>query len=78
MNAERFDAATMEVLNAPYGSTVRYQCREESGTGTLSLVWYGVCEVADVVRHDGSKLHVYPELGETLQLLDSSRSVVAS
>lgn len=63
---------TRLALVAPYGSKVRYETRKESGTGTLALVWYGVSEVANVRRDDGSTIYVYPELGETLTLVGGS------
>lgn len=65
-----FDTATTAVLNAAYGSRVRYQQRDagETGEATLELVWYGVCEVINLKRFDGTKLHLYPELGDTAQL----------
>lgn len=67
-----FDVETSAVLNASYGSRVRYSMKreQESGVGTLELVWYGVCEVMNVKRFDGSVIHLYPELGDTAQLVD--------
>lgn len=65
------DDDTKAVLTAPYGSEVEYRTKRENGIGKLNLVWYGVAEVIDIRRYDGSILHLYPSLGETAKLITS-------
>jgi hypothetical protein len=62
------DDETIRVLKAPYGSWVEYTTATEHGVGKLKLVWYGVEEVIDVERADGTTAHIYPGLGETARL----------
>lgn len=63
------DDDTKFVLIAEYGSIVDYKTRTESGRGILQLVWYGVEEVIDIKRQDGTILHLYPGLGETAKIV---------
>lgn len=41
----------------------------DSGEGRISLIWFGVEEAVDIVRDDGTKVTVYPGLGDTIEIL---------
>lgn len=58
---------------ADYGERVRFTAKGAGyfplrvGEGTFVLCWLGVAETWDVLLDDGAKVHLYPELGDTME-----------
>lgn len=57
-------------LLAEYGDRVYFTSKALMGEGTFVLAWCGIEEVWDVKLDNGSTIHIYPGLGETMVSLD--------
>ena len=65
------------VSNAEYGDKVRYTVRDwrkdrdiEVGEGVFELHWLGIEECWNVRRFDGTKVHLFPYKGDTMEKID--------
>lgn len=63
----------VNALGIEVGDQVRYRRptapMETSGVGIVRRVWFGVAEVVDVQLNDGRTTHLYPELGDEIEVV---------
>lgn len=53
------------------GDRVRYRNRSGEGEGVITLIWLGIEECIDIECDDGTQLHLYPALGDTIEVVQT-------